>query len=674
MAELRDRFSSHGFDDKGNDFDNKAFESIAKSLSGLTQDLKVIGKAFQEQKKTNKILDQLNKQEFYDKLGRGLANAPRNIVSSVGSGVAEATKTVAGGVAETTGNIVRPSINTALAASGPIGYMLAAGLNVGKGVTSLVSAFGRGAFGKKKDDDGLSTRGGTGGVRGFSGDNTLSLNKGNFESLPTMVKLRSWLNFQTKDNPLFRKYMLKMQDKARQTEKFEKDQQKVAKAQKEILGKMEKDTSTTALQSKLIVGGVLLAGVAILGLALWLKENWNKDWLKNPFDRGPSGDDTAGENITHGGFKITETSQGHYNRYLDRWYARGKYNTAAGRKHAAELHATWGTVERFNFYANNRGIDIAPIDAKAGSYIRSHGGGIAIGDTSSSSYGYQVVVLVNQEESTKAYGSPCFLQIRYAHLQEIDKNITLGRAPYPPDALASGTKIKRGDLLGRQGGAVGVKGSGSSTGVHTHIDVMVFGVKDGKPGEYKGYVDPDKLHWDFGPTYGKGVTTSAGFSTLAVANTDTVKAIREGKSIPQIKSQTPGLSVAKATYSASKKTKSDLDLAVVQAVTGRVGHTDADIKKTLSSLSTEERKRIENEILGTNISTTGKNDATMDANNIKLLGKQVLSTTPIGLNPILNPNSPVVKTVQTIFNFDTSNDATKLMKNNSNSIIFNYDR
>lgn len=138
------------------------------------------------------------------------------------------------------------------------------------------------------------------------------------------------------------------------------------------------------------------------------------------------------------------------------------------------------------------GIDIA---VGVGSAIYSIlDGKVRWDDSNLGGYGWQIVVDHGDGRSS-----------RYAHLSQRLKN---------------GQEVKRGELIGRSGGARGAQGAGNSQGPHLHFEI----IKGGTPVDPMPYIDGGQVldgspnsSPDSGGDSGASANTSSEFETLAKA-------------------------------------------------------------------------------------------------------------------------------------------------------------
>ena len=219
MAELRDRYRSHGFDDEGNDKNIKIFEKATKQLFEFSNNFP---------KEYRKQLEE-TKKEYSENM-----KAVKETVSDIGKAVSSFGNVVGKSARGSLADAAATATQAIVGGAGPMGYILEKTLNLSGGVRALIDNFGSSSRGTGK----VSSRGGDLGLT----EKDKKVSRDTFESYPTIVKLRSWLNFQTKDNPLFRKYMLSMQQRTKEQAKFEKYQVKEQSNLNKIFQKLKENS------------------------------------------------------------------------------------------------------------------------------------------------------------------------------------------------------------------------------------------------------------------------------------------------------------------------------------------------------------------------------------------------------------------------------------------------
>lgn len=443
MAELRDRYSSHGFDENGNDNSMKVFEKATKQLFEFSKTFpKEMDKReskreqeYQEREKRRESDDRSFRKALQDELGKSAKK-------TLGDGVAKVVQATIGG-------------------AGPIGYLLEKTLNLSGVTRALIDNFGRGGTASSKITNSQVT------TPNQRVAENRKIDKETFESYPTIVKLRAWLNFQTKDNALFRKYMLTMQNRAKEQAKFEKEQTKL----KKVFEKMQKGIDKQALLAGAMIAGVSLGVLALVGLTAVVG-----NFLYSRF--GNRANSTA-ENF---GNKLPKN-------YKNGEYAKDLSVSSNYGYRDAVVNSSGKVVSSSGFH---KGIDIK---GPAGTPVKSLTSGKAYPRMQTDSFRDYKVDSSGDKQAFKGYGRfidvvcpPAtakrlgfpgqIVTIRYAHLQQI---LVKGQ----------GVQVNKGQVIGTIGS------SGDSSGPHLHIEILVSGGKapNGSVADSWGY-NTESNRWE----------------------------------------------------------------------------------------------------------------------------------------------------------------------------------
>lgn len=613
MAELRDRYRSHGFDDEGNDKNIKIFEKATKQLFEFSNNFP---------KEYRKQLEE-TKKEYSENM-----EAVKEAVSGIGKAVSSFGDVVGKSTRGSLANAAATATQAIVGGAGPMGYILEKTLNLSGGVRALVDNFGSSSRGAGK----VSSHGGDLG----STEKDKKVSRDTFESYPTIVKLRSWLNFQTKDNPLFRKYMLSMQQHAKEQTKFEKYQVKEQSNLKKIFQKLKENSDKESLKTSLIVAGVVAGVAALVGLGFWLKSEYEKRFGK-----------TENTNLAP-----TISSVGNQFRSGD--YAGSLRMSSPYGKRTIKNPKTGITETKLH-----HGIDVA---GERGTPVKSITPGKAYARMQTASSGFQdykkatgranmvqldgygiFVDVICYPATAKRLGFPGRqVTIRYAHL---------GGVAF----TGQGVSVIAGQIIGYMGS------TGRSSGPHTHIEVLVDGNK----------VPANSIGKQYGFKDGKA-------ELQYTVNPETLKFLdREGRVTTAMGSTLSYASESLADYNARmKKLGGTIDTGAKSPKAS--GGTQAVSETT--ELVQGGPSMYDGLLLGgaASVSTTGRNDTLMGASNMSYRSystpsssqKGYMGTLPTLVAPQQASQSSSQKQPEFQLNFDIQNSATKALKQADKSIDF----
>lgn len=600
MAELRDRYNSHGFDEKGNDNNMKVFEKATKQLLEFS---KTFPKELQKRdsKREQEYIEKEKKRDLEDKSFR---KALRDELGNA------AKKTLGDGLA----TVVQATIGGA----GPIGYLLEKTLNLSGVTKALVDNFGsrRGGISRGLSSQEITTN--------RKLNDTKKADRENFESYPTIVKLRAWLNFQTKDNALFRKYMISMQNRAKEQAKFEKEQSKL----KKVFEKMQKGIDKQALLTSAMVAGITLGVFTLVGLSALVGTYLYRKFGNTQNSTAQSTPGAPVINLKNKGTYTTEKTSGYGRRppVVDK--ATGKVVSPSGMHHGIDMAAPSGASVR----------SLTPGKAYPWMQLEGVSGFVPYKKEKPeerhlyAGYGNFVDVVCTPITAERLGFPGRTVTIRYAHLLDV--------------FVSKGATVQKGQIIGSAGR------TGGATGTHVHIEVLVDGkvMPPGSLGTQYGVdpsgnldsrytVDPDKLK--FFDSSGKLTNASGAFKSWASVKVDPNKpfAQQTASSLVQSK-QSKGTFVDNPGYESGAIS----GLTEGGFVTGGAA----------------------------NISMVGKNESLMQGNNITNANakkKQAGNSNQPILIQTPSP-TPEKKEENIKLSFDVENSATKLLKHTDRTIDF----
>jgi murein DD-endopeptidase MepM/ murein hydrolase activator NlpD len=568
----------------------KTFEKATKHLVEFS---KVFPKEYKKLQE-NAIEDY---KEVAEELGKTVGvTVGESVKKSLSSGAATMVQAIVGG-------------------AGPIGYILEKTLNLSGATEALISNF----KGRKNRSTSLVSEGGIN-----SGDSSKNKkeSRDNFESYPTITKLRAYLDYKAKTNSKYEKFQKEVLNRGKEQAKFEKDQRKEQANLKRIFQNMQKGIDKQALIDTAIAAGVILGVGALVGLGVWIK-NLMSGTKNTTAENGKTG--TISKDFATGDYSGSLQVTSTYGKRGDVKDSQGKVIRKAG---------------------NHYGVDIADTahPKEGGAPVKSLTPGKAYArmQTTSGFQPYKQGSLFNKEVLV-GYGKfvdvVCFpstaerlgfagrtVTIRYAHLRDFA-------------FTGQGVTVRRGQILGTMGN------SGTSSGAHVHIEVLVDGEKvpansigkqmafnsQNDTWERQYTVDPNSLKFldlENRPTSAAGAYISLSsdrFKTdqriTSETKTDTPNNPWTSAS-PTVKGLVPGVSTGGAA----------------------------------------------------NISFVGKNDSLMEANNITARtseSREVQQSGYVGTLPTLG-NTIQSSTEEPKFqlSFDIENSATKALKQADKSIDF----
>lgn len=597
MAELRDRYESHGFDNEGNDKNMKTFEKATKQLLEFS---KVFPKEYKKQQE--KVSEDY--KEVAEDIGISIGESIKSSLNnSLSRGAATAVQALVGG-------------------AGPLGYVLEKTLNLSGATENLISGFNKSSK--------LSERNFTSQTSESPNINTRKESRNTFESYPTIVKLRAYLDYRSKTNSNFGKYMSGMLGKAKETKKFEKVQglfnTKLLAGMgniSKILGTMSKVLGKVALAADATVNAFLVASY-LRGVQLRNRGDYTGESGMPGFKPETSGYSQQKQAETFSGlggnaFKYGDKSQEHLNR--------GSSNAGVD----IIMHKP-GAIAGKPVLSLNAGIVRAYTQLKGGSEPYDY----KSPKTTKWGYGHYVQVWsYAQYYDLSEYGLNSsdydWIVVTYAHLSKI--------------TVSQDANVKRGSILGLAGN------TGRSTGAHLHIDVKAVKGHTLSAWEKGRVIPADEFKFDVGTNtkmYAKEAMNflynagAAGFRTDAGDMSSVPTTPAEGVFTPSI---VPMHTLTGGASSTMLREKG--------AITGGA-----------SSI----------------ISTVGRNDALMGANNITYnnlvaKAKNQNATGYIGELPQIGSiRQPTIKTETEEPNFqlsfDIENSATKALKQADKSIDF----
>lgn len=437
VAELRDRYNSHNFDDSGKNTEVTRFDKLVKSLQ-------LMEKTYRELRQTNNSDKQSNTTDRVKKLVGDISKATignRNLWANLGP-IPFALSKMVGGMLKLSklGSFSSPQV---------------------KNIDSREV--------NQQKDQFIET----------------------FESCPTIKKIHAYIEAKADVDEQLGK-SLKFQELWGKSGLQEYKEQKIqrnkendyATAQSKIFNAMNKNLDFLTKNTKLIVGGVTLGAIALVGLGLWFKQTplFAKisqmatsvsnilDAVNTYFDLGSAPPPTQEEYDAymkeHPEVSEIDIVSGSLDREIIK--NRNIVKTPSGSeifgmssKSGFKISSGYG-VSRTGLDAGkpHRGIDIA---IPEGTPIYSLTDGYAMPYTQVSNgvitgYGHVMIVTLDKKEVERLM--PEYLghtvQFKYAHLSKF--------------AFNDNKRIKRGELLGYSGS------SGYSTGAHLHFEIVVDNV------------------------------------------------------------------------------------------------------------------------------------------------------------------------------------------------------
>lgn len=450
MAELRDRYLKHGFDENGNDPNSKLMEKLVRVLS--------------ENNRLAKLQLDFDKEQVRKNISQGAGKVARGAVEGVGGAVIGAAKTVGGVIGEGAKNLAAPqTVKDMMAVAGPAGYVLS------KLIPTISTVTGWGKD-KKKSRGELTTEEANKSQTGQDKKDKDVATK-TFESYPTIIRLKAWLDYQAKTvkDEQGNRELLKMQLKYyTNTKAREKESKETAKKQDTWLSKLALVGDMVVKNQKLIAGLVFLGIAGIAGLVALVKSK-----LPKP----PSISESPQNLLTD------EEIQGFGSQGISMNLGKTTYvSKGSTGKGSHESETGWGA----------RGMDIASINPSAYSLKGRPALALIHGtvttartDTSASGgFGKFVIVTTDVTEKDKVYNprESAFivgrLEVLYGHLLEIK--------------VKPGAKVATGGTVGLIGNTGHVEGG---DGTHLHITIR----RVLPNGQYE-YFYADELMWDYNGT------------------------------------------------------------------------------------------------------------------------------------------------------------------------------
>ena len=622
MAELRDRYKSHGFDEQGNDKNIKIFEKATKQLLEFSRDLP---KEYKKQLEATKKEYSENFEEV------------KNAISDMGKTVSSFGKVVGQSAKGSLANAAATATQAVIGGAGPMGYVLEKTLNLSGGVKALVDSFEMSK--KKRPASDLSTE--DVGLGSVAKAKDKKISKDTFESYPTIVKLRSWLNFQTKDNPLFKKYMLSMQQRAKEQSKFEKDQKKEQFDLKKIFQKLKENSDKESLKTTLIAAGVVAGVAALTSLGFYLKGLLGQRFGSTENTNLAPTISTIAKKFQSGDYAANLRVSSPYGKRTMKNPKTGVTETKLhhGVDIAGELGAPVESITPGKAYARMETTNGFQNYRKASSrddMVQFDG------------YGIFVDVICYPATATRLGFPGRQVTVRYAHLSGVAFS-------------GQGVPVVAGQLIGFMGD------TGRSDGVHTHLEVLVdgnkvpansigkqYGFKNGKA-ELQYTVNPETLK--FLDKEGRETTAVGAFYSFASEGVDEynkrVKSITpKGKKAPVVNTVTHFTGVGNQAVNIFRQKGAELGIPGVTAPQTGVPTGPA-----------------------ASITSIGKNDTLMGTNNITYSKYSVPSSNNqagyVGTLPTLAPTvSGGARQPEFQLNFDIENSATKALKKSDKSIDF----
>lgn len=429
MAELRDRYRGHGFDDDGNDNNMKTFEKATKQLLEFSQKF---SRDYQNQLKATK-------EEYAENL-RATKDLLKDIKET--SGIRQAGQVIGSSTRSSLANAASTATQAIVGGAGPLGYILEKTLNLSGGVRALVENFGTGGGSHR-----VSSKGG----EPVSEEKAKKASKAAFESYPTIVKLRAWLNYQTKDNPLFRKYMLVMQQRAKEQGQYEKEQKKEQTQMKKLFQKMKENSDKDAMRTSLIVAGVVAGVAAIVGIGMWVKSIYDKRFgsKENTTMQAPT--KKVGSQFVSGDYAGQQKVTSPYGKRSPVVDSSGRVVSGGGTHYGVDIATPKGSPVK----SLTPGKAYARMQTKSG--FKAYKQAKNRNDLEPlAGYGIFVDVICLPSTAERLGFAGRRVTIRYAHLS--------GTSVSP-----KGTKVITGQIIGFSGQ------TGAASGPHVHIEVLVDG-------------------------------------------------------------------------------------------------------------------------------------------------------------------------------------------------------
>lgn len=478
MAELRDRYLQHGFDENGNDPNSKLMEKLVKVLS--------------ENNRLAKLQLDFDKEQLRKNTAQGARKMARGAVEGVGGAVIGAAKTVGGVVGEGAKNLTSPQmVKDMLAVTGPLGYALS------RLVPTISSVTGWGTD-KKKSKSELTTEEAK---KSQTDQDKRDREKAikTFESYPTMIRLKAWLDYQAKTvkDEQGNRELLKMQLKYYANAKArEKEQKEANKKQDTWLSKLALAGDMVVKNQKLIVGLATLGVVGVLGLVAWIKSHpWKVDLKQKLQDLGGKITEPITDRINQN-TAFSENIQG-VNQYtkaqglkLTSGFGMRTHDPVTGKK-LSQPRPHFGTD--IGHEQGSKTISGDPVisltDGVAKAYVSYPSGDVKYDPSNidhkqpnpPGCFGYGKYVLVYCTDAWKkrlGFESKKQVIIRYGHLSQI--------------TVKDGEQVKSGITQIGNIGHSGRSAEGANIDDHLHLSVLVDGklVQEGLPTLYGDYT-PD---------------------------------------------------------------------------------------------------------------------------------------------------------------------------------------
>ena len=459
LAQLRDRYSQHGFDDDDNI--SKQFNQLKKALVENTKAMTKFNQSNNLAKNTAGALADSAKGAF--QLG---AKGAQTDVARAG-----------------------------MAVLGPTGYLLAKAIPHIASFTKWIGSFKMDSAGSKK----LNTQ-----EQFQAQSNATDKNKQKelekkeddrakklFESYPTITRLRAHLDYQAKNDPALLKMQLKYYTDAKK--RMVKEEAEVKK-QQEILNNMNKELQWQGLQTKLVVAGVMLGIAGIAALALWFKTHTIKvrfPWQKDPEEEKKEKEGKEAEE----GNKLTKQERKDYEKQgistnAADWMKVTGSSEEHVKKHGGDTSKKyqqlgWGGID---IGAKNEWVDSIkgkPCKAlyKGKVIVAAFGASdvLAVPGIGTKGFGNVVVTSTNLTLDDKVYYKQTKkyltgeLRIIYGHLDSIS------------DSISKGASVQRGTEIGKIGN------TGKSEGPHLHISV----IHHNPAGQWEPLM-VDRIVWGYG--------------------------------------------------------------------------------------------------------------------------------------------------------------------------------